>query len=180
MCLLFPRRAVSWFPVSARSLPDAVHDRGTIPSLRSSAPLVGAGQNTRGMKRSAVTLAFLGALAASGWCAAGQPSSLRQIVACYEHTANRVIVDYVQLGRVPDATVVRELRALENEIAGLAAVKGELESTPPPVVPPDLLLEDCRCLPGRLVVARLRAAGFDPLADRLRGRTFFLPAPAKR
>jgi hypothetical protein len=89
--------------------------------------------------------------------------------------------NFVQHDRVPGTTVILQLRTAENDMLGLAALSADLRAEMPPlVISQGLPLRDYRYLPGQLVVARLRAAGLDPLDDRLKGRTFVLATPVKR
>lgn len=113
--------------------------------------------------------------------AADRPSVMRQTAARYDQKISHVIADFVQHDHLPDSTVVLQLRTLENDMMGLAALSADQRAELPPlVVSQGLPLRDYRFLPGQLVVARLRAAGLDPLSDRLAGRTFVIPAKAKR
>jgi hypothetical protein len=113
--------------------------------------------------------------------AADQPSIMRQTATRYEQAVSQVIADFVQHDRVPDSIVVLQLRTMENDMLGLAALSADLRAELPPlVVSQGLPLRDYRYVPGQLVVARLRAAGFDPLGDRLKGRTFVLATSIKR
>lgn len=117
----------------------------------------------------------------TGFQAAEPPSIMRQTAARYDQKVGQVIVDFVKNDRVPDASVVLQLRTIENDMLGLAALSVDLRAELPPlVVSQGLPLRDLRYLPGQLVVARLRAAGLDPLEDRLHGRTFTLAVPNKK
>ena len=120
-------------------------------------------------------------LCLTGLHAADKPSIMRQTAARYDQKVSQVIADFVQHDRVPDSTVILQLRTMENDMIGLAALSADLRAEMPPLVlSQGLPLRDYRYLPGQLVVARLRAAGVDPLADRIQGQTFTLVKPANK
>lgn len=117
----------------------------------------------------------------TGLRAAEAPSIMRLTAQRYEQKVSAVIADFIRRDRVPDAAVVLELRTLENDMLSLAVLSDEQRAELPPLVLSEgLPLHDFRYLPGQLVVARLRAAGCDPLQDRLTGRTFTMATPPKK
>lgn len=135
------------------------------------------------MKSSRLIL-FLTAAVCLGSTLHGQaqgPSIMRQTSERYERKVDKVITDFIQHGKYPDATEVLQLRTLENDMLGLAIVSADLRAEMPRlVIAQGLPLRALRYLPGQFVVVRLEAAGLDPLKDHLQGRMFTVPAPAKK
>ena len=97
----------------------------------------------------------------------------------YVDRVNSINNDNLKTGRLPTASDVLDLRTAEmNFIMSVRADPSVARYIPPLYLTSFTQFRDPRYLPGQLVLAKCRAAGFDLFDDGLNGRKFERQRPS--